>query len=171
MKREQVEIDDEFDRGSKRGRYRHHKDDLSLRKVRSAITNGTTLPGDVDLRLPWARRLRDLISIHEQDLGGEDRITEAQRALGRRLAMCQLMTEWLEALFVKRADDPNRDDEAKLYGQTRLNQYLQYANLQRKIAFDLGLIEPVAPRDGTPRDQRARNTARIIEAITAGDHG
>jgi hypothetical protein len=171
MKREQVEIDDEFDRGSKRGRYRHHKDDLSLRKVRSAITNGTTLPSDVDLRLPWARRLRDLISIHEQDLGGEDLITEAQRALGRRLAMCQLMTEWLEAMFVKRADDPNRDDEAKLYGETRLNQYLRYADLQRRLALDLGLVKQPELRDMTSSRQCARNTARIIEAIRAGDHG
>jgi hypothetical protein len=168
MKREKVEISDEFDRGSKRGRYRH-KGDLSLRKVQSAVTNGATLPRSVDLRLPWARRLRDLITIHENDLGREDRITQAQYALARRLAMCQLMTEWLEALFIKRADDPNRDEEAKLYGQTRLNQYLQYANLQRKIAVDLGLIEPVTPRDVTSNEQRARNTARIIEAIEARD--
>lgn len=169
MKRQQVEIDDEFDRGSKRGRYRRHKDDLSLRKVRSAITNGTMLPGDVDLRLPWARRLRDLISIHQQDLGGEDRITEAQRALGRRLATCQLITEFMEAMLLKRADDPSRDDEDKLYGQTRLNQYLQYANLQRKIAVDLGLLKQQELRDVTSNEQRARNTARIIQAIEAGD--
>jgi hypothetical protein len=45
--------------------------DLTLRNVRSAISNGSALfLGDVDERGPWCRRLRDLIADQTSDLGG-----------------------------------------------------------------------------------------------------
>jgi hypothetical protein len=53
---------------SKIGRY---KRDLTLAKVRSALTNGSELlGGDVDHRAAWVRRLRDLIQGHLSDAGG-----------------------------------------------------------------------------------------------------
>ena len=60
--------------------------DLSIKKVRSAISNGALLT-NLDHRLPWARRLKDLIGDITSDLGGPDNISEAERVLVRRAAM------------------------------------------------------------------------------------
>src|SRR5258705_10441254 len=53
---------------------------------RSRITNGSSLLPSIDGRSIWARRLRDLISLHENDYGGADAISEAERSLIRRAA-------------------------------------------------------------------------------------
>ena len=53
---------------SRRGR---KQIDLSQAKVRAALSNGSALLlRHVDGRLPWARRLRDLVADHVSDLGG-----------------------------------------------------------------------------------------------------
>jgi hypothetical protein len=72
------------------------KPDLTLRKLRSAISNGSTLLIDVDHRSAWMRRLRDLNADAVADLGGEDALSSAERALVRRSAMLQLQLEMME---------------------------------------------------------------------------
>jgi hypothetical protein len=76
---------------------RRRTTELSLRKVRSAITNGSSVLHDVDHRSAWMRRLRDLIADHVADLGGEDALSTAELALVRRAAMLTLQLELMES--------------------------------------------------------------------------
>ena len=100
MKREKIDIGDKQDTRMTRDPYRSHKHDLSAAKFRSALTNGTTLlTGDVDLRAANARRYRDVVAAHAIDLGGDGQLSEAQKALIRRFAMAQALTELYESFF------------------------------------------------------------------------
>ena len=73
--------------------------DISLRKIRSALTNGSALLVDVDHRSAWMRRLRDLQQLHVADAGGLDNISEAEHSLIRRAAMLELQLELLDSRF------------------------------------------------------------------------
>jgi hypothetical protein len=84
---------------SKVGRY---KRDLTLAKVRSALTNGSDLlGGDVDHRAAWVRRLRDIIQGHVADAGGIDLLSTAEQSIVRRAAMLELQLEMLETAFAE----------------------------------------------------------------------
>ena len=72
------------------------KADISLSRVRSAITNGHYLLADCDHRSARMRRLRDLIGAHLADLGGRDLVSEAEFCLVRRAALLTLELELLE---------------------------------------------------------------------------
>jgi hypothetical protein len=48
-------------------------------------------------RGPWARRWRDLVHLHANDLGGMDAVSAAQLALIRRASTIELELEQLEA--------------------------------------------------------------------------
>jgi hypothetical protein len=117
--------------------------DLSLRTVRSALTNGSCLfLGDVDERGPWCRRLRDLQRAHESDLGGREALSEGQRTLLRRIAMLELQLEMLESRFAQ------NDGEAS--GE-QLMLYQRVASALRRLLESLGLHEGRKARDVTPR--------------------
>src|SRR5262249_57347769 len=91
---------------SKAGRKRS---EVTLRKLRSAITNGSSVLTDIDHRSAWMRRLRDLIQLHLSDLGGDDNVSEAERSLVRRASMLELQCELLRAaatFFLPRARGP-----------------------------------------------------------------
>src|SRR4051812_17259435 len=76
--------------------------DLTTSRLRSALTNGSSLfLGDIDERGPWCRRLRDLQRAHETDLGGQDNLSEGQRAIVRRAAMIELQLEMQETHFAQ----------------------------------------------------------------------
>lgn len=99
---------------------------------RSRVTNGKTLLAGVDGRSLWARRFRDLLNLHIADLGGEDAITEAERAILRRAAA--LMTE-LERLEVQFANSEGADaDSLDLYSRTagNLRRLLEAVGLGRR---------------------------------------
>jgi hypothetical protein len=66
------------------------KTDLSLSKLRSAITNGSQVIFGCDHRSARMRRLKDLIGGHVADLGGRDLISEAEFCLVRRAALLTL---------------------------------------------------------------------------------
>ena len=61
------------------------------KKARSRLSNGHALPRSIDQRTAWARRFRDLLALHLNDLGGFDHATEAEKAIIRRA--CTLITE------------------------------------------------------------------------------
>ena len=71
--------------------------DLTLRKVRSALTNGSSILADVDHRSAWMRRLRDLQQLRLSDAGGEDNVSEAARSLIKRASMLELQLEMMDA--------------------------------------------------------------------------
>ena len=57
-------------------------------RARSRVSNGKALFADatVDGRSSWPRRLRDLLSLHISDLGGEEVVSAAERSIIRRIA-------------------------------------------------------------------------------------
>jgi hypothetical protein len=102
----------------------------SERTIRAAISNGTTLGLGIDERSAWARRLRDLIRGHEQDLGGRDLLSEAQLCLVRRVAMMQLQLETMEAKWAEAGGAAPAE---------QLHRYQSCSNSLRRIAESLGL--------------------------------
>jgi hypothetical protein len=113
--------------------------DLTATKLRSALTNGSAILRDVDHRLPWMRRLRDLLAAHESDLGGRDNISEAERSLIRRASMLELQCELMEHKFAL------ADGEATT---AQLNLYSTTTNTLRRLLQALGLHRRA--RDVTP---------------------
>ena len=63
---------------------------------KSRITNGKELLPSVDGRSIWARRFRDLISLHASDLGGTDCLSQAELSLIRRAAALTVELEHME---------------------------------------------------------------------------
>jgi hypothetical protein len=100
--------------------------------ARSRLTNGSAVLPGVDGRSTWVRRLRDLIELHVQDLGGEDNLSEAEKSIIRRASTLTVELERLELQFA-RADgaDPEALD---LYSRTagNLRRLLEAVGLQRR---------------------------------------
>jgi hypothetical protein len=96
---------------------------------RSRITNGSALLPSVDGRSVWARRFRDLIQLHVDDKGGDQNVSEAERALIRRAAC--LIVE-LERLEVRFAESGGAD-------KWELDRYGRHANTLRRLLTGLGL--------------------------------
>jgi hypothetical protein len=99
--------------------------------ARSRVTNGTSLFSDraVDGRSVWARRFQDLYSLHVADLGGHDKLTEAQRSLVRRAAYLQIELEKIE-------DAMARGEEGAI------SNYLPATNALQRIYDTLGVKNP-----------------------------
>lgn len=70
-------------------------------RLRSAVTNGTRLFADGSHEGPWARRFRDLVQLHEQDLGTRESLSEGQRSLCRRVATLEIELEQMEGRLSK----------------------------------------------------------------------
>src|SRR5215468_8117860 len=101
-------------------------------KARSRITNGNSLLPNVDGRSCWVRRFRDLNALHLSDLGGEDRASEAEKALVRRIATLIVELERLEMCFAEAGQAT--DHQLELYGRTAntLRRLLEAVGLQRR---------------------------------------
>lgn len=127
-----------------KSRKTRYGNDLSIRKLRSALSNGTTLfGGDVDLRGSWVRRFRDLLHGYHSDLGGEDFLSEGQRALVRRAAMLQLQLEMIETHWAE-----TNDGRASML---QLHRYQTASNSLRRLVETLDLHRGPKVRDITPR--------------------
>src|SRR5689334_15340753 len=114
--------------------------DLTQSRIRSAITNGSSLLVDIDGRSAWMRRYRDLVQLHIDDLGGDDMVSESERRLVRRAAMLTLQCEKLDARFAASCDDAAKSGELELYQRT--------SNSLRRLLETLGLKR--VPKDVTP---------------------
>src|SRR5262245_44256130 len=69
------------------------------RTHRSVITNRmAALPG-ADGRSSWVRRMKDLIRLHVNDLGGEEAVSVAEKSLIRRASALTVELEALELRF------------------------------------------------------------------------
>ena len=112
---------------------------LSLKRTRSAITNGKHLLRAVDARSAWMRRLRDLIAAHTADLGGDDLVTEAEMRLVRRAALLTIQCEMMDRKFALNDGDASESD---------LNTYQRITNTLRRTLESLGLSRRT--RDVTP---------------------
>ena len=107
---------------------------------RSKITNGSTLLPSIDGRSIWARRLRDLISLHTSDLGGLDNLSQAELSLIRRAATLTVELEHLEMRFAL-AEDGAEEGQLKTYQMTvnTLRRTLEALGLKRRHA-ELGRV-------------------------------
>ncbi len=105
--------------------------------ARSRITNGRELLPGIDQRSTWARRMRDLIELHVDDLGGLDNTSEAQRSLLRRISVLEVEAEYLETEFAKRSASGKQYD-----------LYLRVVGVLKRL-YELVGIERRA-RDVTP---------------------
>jgi hypothetical protein len=105
---------------------------------RSRITNGTKLLPDVDGRLLWARRYRDVYAALVADAGGDDMVSEAAKAIMRRAATLATELERREAAFATAgcASGDDLDMFARVSGT--LARLLERVGIERK------------PRDITP---------------------
>lgn len=112
-----------------------------LSSLRSAISNGSALFVErFDQRSAWARRLRDLISDHLSDLGGNEAVSQAEKVLVRRAAMLALQAELMEQRFAL-----NEGGEASA---KQLETYQRVTNTLRRTLEALGLQR--RQRDVTP---------------------
>src|SRR5262245_61851033 len=112
---------------SKAGRKRP---EVTLRKLRSAITNGSSVLLDVDHRSGWMRRLRDLISLHMSDLGGDDNASEAERSLVRRAAMLELQLELMDQRIAQAGGEAT---------SAQLADYQRATGALRRLLTSIGL--------------------------------
>lgn len=100
--------------------------------LRSRVTNGRDLLPGVDGRSLWIRRLRDVMSAHIADLGGDDAISEAQRSIVRRIGTMTVAIEKLEAKFAQdgEASDRGLDLHQRMAGNLR--RLLEAIGLERR---------------------------------------
>jgi hypothetical protein len=63
---------------------------------RSRVSTGRTLFANSDGRSLWARRFRDLLHLHCDDLGGASALSECQLSLVRRMATLEIELEKME---------------------------------------------------------------------------
>ena len=108
----------------------------TMRNIRAAVSNGSTLGLGIDERGAWCRRLRDLLRAHISDLGGDDNLSEAERSLIRRASMLTLQCEMMERRFAE------HDGEAS---SAQLRDYQRAANSLRRILESLGLQRRARP--------------------------
>ena len=123
--------------------------DARAPRQRSAVTNGKRAFVDGNGNAAWTRRWRDLVTAHEQDLGGVGTLSEAQSSLIRRVATIEIELEQLEGKLSK-------GEAVDLDGYTRASSHL------RRILETLGLKR--APRDVTP------SLADIASEMAEGEH-
>jgi hypothetical protein len=122
---------------------RRKRTDLSVKKLCSAITNGSHVLLDIDHRSAPMRRLRDLIMLHESDLGGTDFISESERSLVRRASMIELQLELLKHRFAEAGGEATSVQLADYQRATgALRRILESLGLKRRQR-DVGLLDPL----------------------------
>jgi hypothetical protein len=110
-------------------------------RLRSRVTNGSSLLPELDGRSLWARRYRDLIALHVSDLGGEAGVSQAQLSLIRRAAALTVELERWEARFA--ADDGAPAEALAVYQRclNSLRRTLEALGLDRKArTLDLDAV-------------------------------
>jgi hypothetical protein len=127
------------------------KDDLTIRKLRSAITNGTKILPAGDRRMPHMRRLADLLAATCADLGGEENMSAGQLALARHLALLQVQLELMAAQWID-------NDGGASPGQ--LMRYQTAVNTLRRLAESLNIHRGRIARDVTPTIEQYEEQVR-----------
>jgi hypothetical protein len=110
--------------------------ELTPRKLRSAITNGSQLLANCDHRTAAMRRIRDLLRAYELDMGST--LSEGQRAIIRRCVMLQVQCELMEKRWA--------EDEASASARD-LDNYGRASGHMRRLLESLHLNEGRKQKD------------------------
>jgi hypothetical protein len=127
-------------------------------KARSKITNGKQLIAGIDGRSTWVRRLRDLIALHVNDLGGIEAVSAAERSIVQRAATLTVELERMESAFAAAGEASAQD----------IDLYQRTANSLRRLLESLGLQRRA--KDVTPTLQ-TYIAARAAEKAAAPPAG
>jgi hypothetical protein len=126
---------------------------------RSRISNGRDLLPGIDGRGTYARRLRDLIKAHVNDLGGPMDISAGERSLIQRVSCLTVELEFLEARFARSSGAASEDLQLYCGASSVLNRLLTSLGLRRRprdVTLDLAqYLDRQSPQptiDGTPLD-------------------
>jgi hypothetical protein len=136
----------------------------SKRRTRSRVTTGRKVFVEGDGNSRWARRYRDLIAAHCQDLGGVDLLSEAQISLIKRASTLELECEQSEGKL-----SMSQEIDLDLYQRmlNSLRRALETLGLERK-ARDVTLIDGTVEAPFSP--MRARwaeaEAAKAAEGVT-----
>lgn len=102
---------------------------------RSAVTNGTRMFVEGDGNSPWARRWRDLVALHADDIGGAETLSEAQMSLCKRVATIEVELEQM-------------DGKLSMGQSVDLDAYTRASGHLRRILDSLGIARK--QKDVTP---------------------
>jgi hypothetical protein len=105
---------------------------------RSRLSNGHDLLPNIDGRFTYARRMRDLITMHINDLGGIENISAGERSLVQRVSCITTELEFLESRFARAGGATPEDLQLYCGASSVLNRLLTSLGLRRR------------PRDVTP---------------------
>ncbi|MEI4484058.1 MULTISPECIES: hypothetical protein [unclassified Phyllobacterium] len=100
--------------------------------ARSRVTNGKEILPGVDGRTHWAKRFRDLISIHIDDLGGVANCSEAEKSIIRRACTLTVELERLEVRFALAGEASEGDLDLYSRLSNTLRRLLDVTGLQRR---------------------------------------
>src|ERR1700736_4456644 len=124
-------------------------------RTRSRVTTGRKVFVEGDGNSRWARRYRDLIAAHCQDLGGVDLLSEAQLSLIRRASAIELELEQAEGkLSMGEAVDLDSFTRAA----SHLRRLFETLGLDRK-ARDVTLIDGTVEAPWSPMRERLQAEA------------
>jgi hypothetical protein len=129
--------------------------------ARSKISNGSAVLPGVDGRSTWVRRLRDLISLHLADLGGDSAVSEAERSIVRRIATLTVELERMEATFAVAGEaEPQQID---LYQRTAnsLRRLLESIGIERRQRDVTPSLADIAEQIEREREEAEREDAAV----------
>jgi hypothetical protein len=137
----------------------HLRDDYFERsKGRDRITNGAVFSRDIDGRTAYARRFRDLLVLHTNDLGDDP--SEAERAIIRRAVTLIITLEHMELRFAANADGVT---------PAQIDCYQRAASTMRRLLESIGLKR--RQRDVTPDLASYLKQPRMTERPRFADGG
>ena len=105
------------------------------KRARSVLTSGRKMLIGGNANGVWARRFRDLQSLHLSDLGGSAAVSEGEHSLVRRIAVLTIELERLESKL-SRIDDPSPE---------MLDLYQRLTNSLRRVLETLSKGLGAAP--------------------------
>jgi hypothetical protein len=130
-------------------------------RTRSQATSGRRVFVEGDGNSRWARRYRDLIAAHCQDMGGTDLLSEAQLSLIRRASAIELELEQMEG---KLSMGEQVDLDVFTRSASHLRRLFETLGFERKCR-DVTLNGEVEALPWSPLRERARLArAKEIEA-------
>jgi|SRR5581483_377778 len=105
---------------------------MAKTNARSRLSNGYALPRSVDLRSKWARRYKDLLVLHVNDLGGWDLASQAEIAILKTACCLIVELERMTERFALKGKAELAELETFQRCGNSMNRLLAAVGLQRR---------------------------------------